>query len=226
MTLRRKQSINLRRFEFLQSSNMQQNEEKKIDKVTFENVWKKNMQKLKSATSVIKFIGLTNKNALSRKILAHTFSGNFRTLFVHFAVDINEQQLTQLAHNFNDVKDGQMEQKENQDGSQDVILIVRHLLLNKRKGEEAVINPEVNRYVLLRGVLNRESDGEIKEALEVKRFHKMPIAKMLLSKTKDVVKILKDNDIQIGYSVVKIKHSTKTNQGQNRISSNAGNATD
>ncbi|ETO11792.1 hypothetical protein RFI_25584, partial [Reticulomyxa filosa] len=30
------------------------------------------------------------------------------------------------------------------------------------------------------------------------RFHKMPIVKMLLSKTEDVVKILKDNDIQIG----------------------------
>ncbi|ETO11965.1 hypothetical protein RFI_25408 [Reticulomyxa filosa] len=75
---------------------IQQNEEKNIDEVTFENVWKKSMQfrrqflcmnrptivittikskELKSATSVIKFPGLRNKNALSRKVLVHTFSG-------------------------------------------------------------------------------------------------------------------------------------------------------
>ncbi|ETO04740.1 hypothetical protein RFI_32656 [Reticulomyxa filosa] len=55
-------------------------------------------------------------------------------------------------------------------------------------------------------------DNDTKETLEnygyqiqeVKRFHKMTIVKLMLSKTEDVIKILKDNDIQIGYSVVKV----------------------
>ncbi|ETO16837.1 hypothetical protein RFI_20504 [Reticulomyxa filosa] len=36
--------------------------------------------------------------------------------------------------------------------------------------------------------------------------YKMPIIKVLLSKTEDVVKILKGNDIQIGYSMVNAKY--------------------
>ncbi|ETO32985.1 hypothetical protein RFI_04122 [Reticulomyxa filosa] len=40
---------------------------------------------------------------------------------------------------------------------------------------------------------------------EAKLFHKVPIVKVLLSKTEDVVKILKDNDIQIGYSMTKVE---------------------
>ncbi|ETO03525.1 hypothetical protein RFI_33880 [Reticulomyxa filosa] len=96
-------------------------------------------KELKSVKAVIKLLGLKNKNVLSRKVLAHTFSGNFRTLFVHFAVDVNDQQLSQLAHNFNDPKKcAKLNKKitvtitkELQSG-QDVIFIVRHLLLNKR----------------------------------------------------------------------------------------------
>ncbi|ETN98651.1 hypothetical protein RFI_38841, partial [Reticulomyxa filosa] len=50
-----------------------------------------------------------------------------------------------------------------------------------------------NRYVLLRGVSIHESENEIKEILadygyqvqEVKRFHKMPIVKVMLSKIED-----------------------------------------
>ncbi|ETO36219.1 hypothetical protein RFI_00843, partial [Reticulomyxa filosa] len=49
-----------------------------------------------------------------------------------------------------------------------------------------------------------ESENEIKETLdyvqEVKRFHKMPIIKVMLSNSSDVV-----NDIQIGYSMVKVE---------------------
>ncbi|ETO08416.1 hypothetical protein RFI_28971 [Reticulomyxa filosa] len=101
-------------------SSLQQNEEKKIEEVTFENVWKKNIKvrrqfmcsntptivvtHIKSPTAVIKLLGLKNSNVLSRKVLAHTFSGNFRALFDHFAVDVNDQQLIQLAHKFNDSK--------------------------------------------------------------------------------------------------------------------------
>ncbi|ETO02273.1 hypothetical protein RFI_35163, partial [Reticulomyxa filosa] len=132
-------------------------------------------KELKSAIAVIKFIGLKNKNILPRKVLVHTVSGNFRTLFVHFAVDVNEQQLNQLDHNFNEnSKTFAAEQKQ--------------------KRENAVINPEINKYVLLRGVSIHESENEIKETLEdygyqvqeVKRFNKMPIIKVMLSNFSDV----------------------------------------
>ncbi|ETO12977.1 hypothetical protein RFI_24398 [Reticulomyxa filosa] len=51
----------------------------------------------------------------------------FPYIICSFAVDVNEQQLTQLAHNFNDEKDGQMEQKENQDGKHCKTAKMRHL---------------------------------------------------------------------------------------------------
>ncbi|ETO34483.1 hypothetical protein RFI_02610 [Reticulomyxa filosa] len=111
---------------------------------------------LKYATSVIKFIGLRNKNALSRKVLSHTFSENFRTLFVHFAVNVNEK-LIQPTHNFNDAKNGQMEQKENKDSKQRIVRQTRCDIYRKtfdfeqkKKSEESVTNHEVNRYILLR----------------------------------------------------------------------------
>ncbi|ETO00362.1 hypothetical protein RFI_37085 [Reticulomyxa filosa] len=88
-----------------------------IEEVIFENVWEKNMKvrrqfmcsnnltivvtniksrELKSATAVIKLLGLKNMNVLSRKVLAYAFSGNFRTLFVHFAVDVNDPYASML----------------------------------------------------------------------------------------------------------------------------------
>ncbi|ETO21325.1 hypothetical protein RFI_15879 [Reticulomyxa filosa] len=74
----------------------------------------------------------------------------------------------------NNIKNGQMEQKD-------------------KEFKAAKI------YVLLRVSIN-ESDNDIKETLtdygyqiqEVKRFHKIPIVKvMILSKTEDVIKVLK-----------------------------------
>ncbi|ETO01719.1 hypothetical protein RFI_35720, partial [Reticulomyxa filosa] len=64
----------------------------------------------------------------------------------------------------------QMEQKENQDG-------------------KTFAAEQKKKYALLRGVSTRESDNEIKETLkdygyqiqEVKRFHKMPIVKTMIS---------------------------------------------
>ncbi|ETO33675.1 hypothetical protein RFI_03418 [Reticulomyxa filosa] len=123
---------------------MQHNEEKKINEVTFENVWKKNMQirrqflctntptivttikfkELKPVTSVIKFIGLKSKNALSKKVLAYIF-WKFQNIICSFCT-----------HNFNDAKNGQIEKKEDQDGKQIVRkpkcdIYVRHSLLKQ-----------------------------------------------------------------------------------------------
>ncbi|ETN97912.1 hypothetical protein RFI_39614, partial [Reticulomyxa filosa] len=125
----------------------------------------------------------------------------FRTLFVHFAVDVNDHQLSQLAHNFNDSKNVQIEQKDNSNGNQRIVKQPRCDIYRKsfaaeqkKKREEAVINPEINRYVLLRGVSIHESENKIKETLEdygyqiqeVKRFHKMHIVKVMLSNSSDV----------------------------------------
>ncbi|ETO12240.1 hypothetical protein RFI_25136 [Reticulomyxa filosa] len=98
-------------------------------------------KELKSATSVTKFLGLRNKNALSRKVLAHTFSGHY--------------------------------------------LFILQLML-------------------------------MYQIQEVKRLHKMTIVKVLLSKTEDVVKILKDNDVQIVYSMAKVEPFDK---GKSRLKS-------
>ncbi|ETO01796.1 hypothetical protein RFI_35642 [Reticulomyxa filosa] len=117
--------------------------------ITFENVEKEYASS--TIIHVCKYSNnCQNKNILSKKVLANTFSGNFRTLFVHFAVDISEQQLIQLANNFNNIKNA------------------------------------------------KRNENEIKETLEdygyhvqeVKRLHKMPIVKVMLSNSNDVVKIL------------------------------------
>ncbi|ETO15445.1 hypothetical protein RFI_21919, partial [Reticulomyxa filosa] len=150
---------------FVSSSNVQHNDKKTADEITFENV---------------------NKNILARKILVHPFSGNFWTLFVQFAVDIRE-------NNFNNVKNEQIEQKESKDE------------IDELQGSQD--------NVLLRGISIQESENEIKETLEdygyhvqeVKQFNKM----QLISNYDDIVKMLKENDIQIGYSMVKVEQFDK-----------------
>ncbi|ETN99054.1 hypothetical protein RFI_38431 [Reticulomyxa filosa] len=111
-----------------------------------------------------------------------------KRLMKSHSTTISEYEYANDHRHSNQVQSSNIEQKENQDGKhiviQDVTFIERH------SREEAVTNPEVNKYVLLRGVSTRESDDEIKETLEdygyqiqeVKRFHKMPIVKVLLSK--------------------------------------------
>ncbi|ETO02500.1 hypothetical protein RFI_34931, partial [Reticulomyxa filosa] len=105
-------------------------------------------KELKSATAVIKLLGLKNSNVLSRKVLSHTFSGNFSTLFVHFAVDINDQ----LAHNFNNSKNVQIEQQR-----------------QPKNCKAAKIENEIKETL--------EDYGY--QIQEVKRFHKMPIVKVM-----------------------------------------------
>ncbi|ETO35842.1 hypothetical protein RFI_01220 [Reticulomyxa filosa] len=106
------------------------NDEKTVDEIIFENV--------------------LEKNIYFSDLLAHTFSGNFQILFVYFAVDISEQ-LIQLANNFN-IKNGQIEQKESKDENQRITMRPRCDIYSKtfaaeqkKKREEAVINPEINK---------------------------------------------------------------------------------
>ncbi|ETN99166.1 hypothetical protein RFI_38315, partial [Reticulomyxa filosa] len=136
------------------SSNLQHNDEKKADEITFKNTWKKNMK--------------TRRQFLCSNVSTIVIT----PLFVHFAVDISEQQLIQFANSFNDATNEQIEQKENQDGKQRTVrqprcdIYRKTFAEQKRRREEAVTNPDVNRFILLRGVSIHENDNDIKETLE------------------------------------------------------------
>ncbi|ETO01376.1 hypothetical protein RFI_36064, partial [Reticulomyxa filosa] len=163
-------------------------------------------KELKSATSVIKLIGLNNRHQLSSDVIAHTFSGNLRTLYVHFAVNVNAQHLQQLCETFNKKQlesdsDEKSENKFKKSKRQPKCQIyLRNYVdeIKKRKQQE-IFNPELNEIVLLKNVQIRESEKEIKETLEeyvysveqVKRFNRMPM-------------ILQDKDIQIGYAMTQV----------------------
>ena len=220
-------------------------DEKIREEISLENVWKFNMKtrrkfmcnntptivitpikarEIKSETSVIKFLGLKNRNQLTKKIIRHTFSGDFRTIFIHFSRDVNEQHLIQLVENFNNshiqqeemkVGDDQQEEKinkkEQKHQKQPRCQLFRKEFAEeqKKRREEAVLNPEINKNVLLRNVPVCETEEQIKSILEeygyeiqeVKRFKNLPMVRVQLSKSEDVSKILEDKDIQIGYSI-------------------------
>ncbi|ETO03477.1 hypothetical protein RFI_33930, partial [Reticulomyxa filosa] len=77
----------------------------------------------------------------------------------------------------------------------------------KKKREESVHNPEVNKYVLLKNVDIAETEESIKDSLEqydykvkkIERFKQMHIIKILMENAEDVTKILKDTEMCIGY---------------------------
>ncbi|ETO36545.1 hypothetical protein RFI_00516 [Reticulomyxa filosa] len=100
----------------------------------------------------------------------------------HFKLYYIDVNEQQLIHLAQNFNDGQMEQKDYRK---------TFAAEQKKKREETVTNPEISNT-------------------RIKRLHKMPIVKVLLSKTEDVVKILKYNDIQIGYSV-KVESFDKRN---------------
>ncbi|ETN97468.1 hypothetical protein RFI_40061, partial [Reticulomyxa filosa] len=79
----------------------------------------------------------------------------------------------------------------------------------KKCQQQEIYNLELNKIVLLKNVPVQESEKEIKETLEeygysveqVKRFNKMPMIMITLSKAEEMMKILQDKNIQIGYSM-------------------------
>ncbi|ETO01787.1 hypothetical protein RFI_35652 [Reticulomyxa filosa] len=91
-------------------------------------------------------------------------------IFAHYSFILQ----LMLANNdlFNDAKNEQMEHKENNNEKQRIVRQPRCDIYRKtfaaeqqKKLEEVVTNPEVNMYVLLRGVSIHESEDEIKEIL-------------------------------------------------------------
>ncbi|ETO36821.1 hypothetical protein RFI_00241 [Reticulomyxa filosa] len=104
----------------IQSASMQQ---KKIDEITFEDVWKKNMQ-----------IG----------------DNSF---------DVNEQKLIQLVHNFNDEKDGQIEQKKIKIPRCDIYRKT-FAAEQKKKREEVLTNPEKGQMEMNRKKNKRKNNKD------------------------------------------------------------------
>ncbi|ETO16297.1 hypothetical protein RFI_21057 [Reticulomyxa filosa] len=106
-----------------------------------------------------------------------------------------------------------VEQKENKDCKQKIVRKLRFDIY-------------LNKYVMLRELSARESDSEIKETLEDYGYQNDYIICQLLKCCYPRLKILKDNDIKIGYSMVKVQPFDKGKSGQKLIPSNAGNTTD
>ncbi|ETO32876.1 hypothetical protein RFI_04240, partial [Reticulomyxa filosa] len=76
------------------NSNSQHNDEKKADEIIREHV-EKGYDNFFAPTFQLNpknFDQQHQWNVLSRKVLAHTFSGNFRTLFIHCAKKVNNDQ--------------------------------------------------------------------------------------------------------------------------------------
>src|SRR5207249_7334701 len=53
-------------------------------------------------SSVKKFLGIGNRNPLGKEIIAHTFSANFKTIFIHFPEKTAEEHLHKIAKTFNE----------------------------------------------------------------------------------------------------------------------------
>ncbi|ETO36223.1 hypothetical protein RFI_00839 [Reticulomyxa filosa] len=99
MKLQRKQSINHRRFKLYYTAQVCN----KTKKRTFENVWKKSMQiRRQFLSNDCRHYNQKQEYVVQKIIITHIF-WKFPDIL----------QLMQLAHNFNNEKDGQIEQKEN-----------------------------------------------------------------------------------------------------------------
>ncbi|ETO10873.1 hypothetical protein RFI_26504, partial [Reticulomyxa filosa] len=177
-------------------------------------------KELKSATSVLKLIGLKNRHQLSRDVIANTFSGNLRTLYVHFALNVNAQHLQQLCETFNKKQlesnsDEKSENKSKKAKRQPKCQIyLRNYVdeIKKRKQQEA-FNPELNKIVLLKNI--KETLEEYGYSVEqVKRFNRMPMVMVTLSKSEDT------RTLRLDMQWHKSSYLTKTNQDPSIISSN------
>jgi hypothetical protein len=179
---------------------------------------------LKTASAVKKFLGLKYTSFLAKNIVAHTFSANRRTIYVHFSEQVQGQDLEEFVNTFNrqyiqQPDDKEMEEKEekvnNKQKPQHICQLFQkdYVALQKSKRQAEVLNTETNHQVILKSVPLREANEDIKEILEeygyhvkeILRFKSLPIVKVTLSSSEEVRKILEATDIQIGYSTVKVE---------------------
>ena len=178
----------------------------------------------KSQTSVIKLFGKGGK-FVSSKLKAHTFSSTLGTVYVHFnEKTTTEEELHQIAEKFNqdrleEVKKEeesiQSDEKEDKKKKQPRIMkcsVYRstYAAEQKEKRSKQVLDPEENRFVLLKNVPLFDTEAEILEVLQnlglgvekLERFARLPIVKVLFSTSEDVRKVLNEGKIQIGYQMV------------------------
>ena len=99
---------------------------------------------------------------------------------------------------------------EEQRRSKCFIYIPSYAFEQNEKRKHEVVNPELNRWVLLRNVSVSDSIEEIAEKLKnydygvaaVEMFKQIPIVKITLSSAQDVKRILDYKNLYIGYNLV------------------------
>ncbi|ETO03151.1 hypothetical protein RFI_34259, partial [Reticulomyxa filosa] len=148
---------------------------------------------------------------------AHTHSASWRTLYVHLEANSKIYELEEISKTLNEIHCKNPNKNNANDCSDNIdpqILLPKCSIFQKtyvedtkRKRIEEVNDPEMNRYMLLKNINIRESEQEIIDTLaeykysvnEIQRFNGLPVAKVLMSTAEDVRRILKDDNIFIGY---------------------------
>ncbi|ETO21193.1 hypothetical protein RFI_16011 [Reticulomyxa filosa] len=179
------------------------NDEKKNDEINEENVWKKSRK--------------IRRQYLYYPINAHTHSASWRTLYVHLEANSKIYELEEISKTLNEIHCKNPNKNNANDCSDNIdpqILLPKCSIFQKtyvedtkRKRIEELNDPEMNRYMLLKNINIRESEQEIIDTLaeykysvnEIQRFNGLPVAKVLMSTAEDVRRILKDDNIFIGY---------------------------
>lgn len=173
---------------------------------------------LKSQTAVLKLFG-KNTKAISSKLKAHTFSSTLRTIYIHLQRNVRREEAEEFIKRYNSLQQEQ-EMKENNDENENKkprkvsrcsFFNSNYVNEQKEKRIQQVQNPEENKTVLLKNVPLRETEEEIKETLteleynieKVERFKRLPIVKVTFGTSQDVQRIIQDQNIRIGYNLVK-----------------------
>ncbi|ETO03061.1 hypothetical protein RFI_34349 [Reticulomyxa filosa] len=155
------------------SPSLQQNEEKKIEEVTFENMWKKNMkvrrQFMYYNTIVVTYIKSKELKSATAYLQIH-----FLEILGHYLFILQSMLITSMT-----LKICKLNKKIKATITKELYVLLRGVSIHESENEIKEILEDYGYQIQ-----------------EVKRFHKMLIVKVMLSNSSYVVKILKDNDIQ------------------------------
>ncbi|ETO02634.1 hypothetical protein RFI_34784, partial [Reticulomyxa filosa] len=139
---------------------------------------------LTTGSDLLNFLG-GNRVQLAKKIQAHSISMNWRTVFVHFPVGTQPQELESIMEYFNKniPKDG------DEIITKCTIFQKTYVEQVKKKRQEEVKNPDINRTVLTKNVESHETITSIQQvlknygynAVKVEHFKGLPVLKLTLS---------------------------------------------
>lgn len=178
---------------------------------------------LKSQTAVVKMFGRSSQKIV-QMLKAHSFSSTMKTIYIHFQSQVRLEELKIIAEKFNDYQQSQLQMQDKPDSKDEnlndalqrrripkcVIFSTTYVADQKAQRSKDMYNPEINHFVLLRNVSLRETEIEIKETLQemnlrvekVERFKGLPLVKVQLSTSEDVIRALQGKEFFIGYNMV------------------------